>query len=280
MKTNEYFNRLSNPFCITICLALLFLIGALDYLTGEEITFSVFYLIPVSLVSWRTNRWIGILFCFSSAIVWFYADILAGHVYSHPIIPYWNAFVRLCFFVVVSYLLTRLKASLTREKILARSDALTGLLNIRAFSELAEIEMNRSRRFKRPFTIGYIDLDNFKMVNDEWGHSVGDTLLQLVGEVIKKNTRAVNIAARLGGDEFAILLTETGIEDAKQAFSRLQEIIIEAMRGNKWGVTLSIGSVTYNNPPDRVDDMIKRADNLMYSAKSSGKNRIVYEVVD
>jgi GGDEF domain-containing protein len=96
---------------------------------------------------------------------------MTGHVYSHFIIPYWNAFERLCFFLIVSYHLSRLKNSLAQEKLLARIDSLTGLLNLRAFNEAAQSEIDKARRFKRPFTVAYMDMDNFKMVNDQLGHS-------------------------------------------------------------------------------------------------------------
>jgi len=280
MKTTEYISNQSKPFCIAFCLAILFLMGIVDYITGEEISLSVFYLIPVSLATWRTGRWIGILFCFFAALVWFFTDFMTGHIYSHFIIPYWNAFERLCFFLIVSYFLSRMKNSLMREKLLARIDSLTGLLNRIALNDAAQREIDKARRFKHPFTVAYIDLDNFKMVNDQLGHSVGDTLLQLVADIIKKNTRVVDIVARLGGDEFIILLPETEIESAQVVFKKLQERIIEAMQKNRWPITLSIGAVTYINPPDTVDNMIKKADNLMYSAKNSGKNKIIQELID
>ena len=280
VKPFTYFIEMSKPFCVILCSAFLFLIGIIDYITGEEISLSVFYLIPVAFVTWHTGKWIGVLFCFAGATIWFFADTMTGHVYSHIVIPYWNALVRLCFFLAVSYLLTRLKISLMHEKMLSRTDSLTGLLNVRAFYDLANIEINRARRFKRPITIGYMDLDKFKTVNDGLGHSEGDALLQTVAETIRDNTRAVNIAARLGGDEFAVLFTETGIQSAQVVFCRLQEKIMDAMQKNRWPVTLSIGSVTFNNPPDTVDDMLRKADDLMYSAKNRGKNQIVYELVD
>ena len=279
MKIAEYLNRLPQPFCILICIALLILIGFLDHITGEEISFSVFYLVPVSIVTWRTREVIGVLFCILSAIVWFYADIMSGHVYSHNIIPYWNAFVRLCFFVIVSVLFTKFKTSLMHEKELSRTDSLTGLLNMRSFYELADREVNRHRRYKRPFTVAYIDLDNFKTVNDNFGHAVGNTLLKFVAETFKKEIRAIDLVARVGGDEFVIFLGETGREAAQIVFNKLQDQLIDAFDRNKWPVTLSIGAVTYNTPPDKIDDMLRKADNLMYTAKNNGKNRVVYETV-
>jgi diguanylate cyclase (GGDEF)-like protein len=150
---------------------------------------------------------------------------------------------------------------------------------MRAFYDLAQREIERARRFKHPFTIAYMDLDNFKMINDQHGHSVGNELLRIVSETIKKNSRAVDSIARLGGDEFAVLLTETGGESAKVVFSKLHKQIMEVMDRNKWAVTLSIGAVTYITPPNTVDDMLKKADDLMYSVKKGGKNMIKYEAI-
>jgi diguanylate cyclase (GGDEF)-like protein len=279
MRPAEYFNKLPKTFCVLSCTALLAVIGFLDYITGEEISFSVFYLIPVSLATWRTNRGIGIFFCFFAAVVWFYADMLPGHVYSHPVIPYWNALVRLCFFLIVSFLLAKLKDSLLLEKDLARTDALTGLLNMRAFYDSADIEMRRARRFRRPFTVAYMDVDNFKMVNDQFGHDVGSTLLRSIAETIRANVRAIDLTARLGGDEFVFFLGETGKESALLVFTKLQDQIINVFEKSKWPVTLSIGVVTYNKSPDTVDEILKKADALMYSAKNSGKNKIMHETI-
>jgi len=266
--------------CIFLCVTLLLIVGLIDYITGREISLSLFYLLPVSFATWHAGKWTGILFCFAGATIWFFADTMAGHVYSYAGIPYWNAFVRLGFFLVVSYLLTKLRISLAHEKTLSRTDALTGLFNMRAFYDFAETEIQRSRRFKRSLTIGYLDLDNFKTVNDQLGHSAGDALLQSVAEIIRNNTRAVDIPARLGGDEFGILLTETGIESAHTVFLKIQEKILKTMQRNSWPVTVSIGSVTYKNPPETVDYMLRKADSLLYTVKNSGKNRIIHETAD
>jgi len=145
----------------------------------------------------------------ASAITWLIADFTSGHIYSHSAIPYWNMSVRLGTFLIITFLLSTLKSALEHEKELARTDSLTGIANRRYFIELANMEINRACRYKHPFTIVHIDLDNLKAVNDRFGHSTGDTVLRLVVNTIQNNIRATDIVARLGGDEFVILLPET-----------------------------------------------------------------------
>jgi diguanylate cyclase (GGDEF)-like protein len=123
-----------------------------------------------------------------------------------------------------------------------------------------------------------IDLDNFKIVNDCFGHSTGDILLRLVAHTIQQNIRVTDTVARLGGDEFAILLPETGRNVAEAILQKVQKINLEIMRRHGWPVTLSIGVVTFTSPPSTVDETLRISDQLMYSAKNNGKNSIQYEV--
>src|SRR6185312_6159583 len=105
---------------------------------------------------------------------------------------------------------------------LARIDALTGVANGRTFYDLARVELCRFQRTGRPFTVAYLDLDNFKQVNDRLGHPAGDDLLRRVAQVLRDNTRVLDVPARLGGDEFALLLPETDAEDALPVLSKLR----------------------------------------------------------
>jgi len=165
-----------------------------------------------------------------------------------------------------------------QEKQLSRIDFLTGIKNRRYFIELANMEINRTRRYEHPFTMLCIDLDNFKVVNDSFGHSTGDILLRLVARTIWENIRVTDTVARLGGDEFAILMPETGRDVAEVIIQRVQKINLDYMRKHGWPVTLSIGVVTFTNPPSTVDEVLRISDRLMYTAKKNGKNRIEYEV--
>ena len=128
-------------------------IGFLDYLTGYEFAFSVFYVLPISLINWSTNHQFGIVASIASAIVWLLADITSGQSYSHPFIPIWNILIRLAFFVIITFLQSSLKSSLQRERELAYTDYLTTAVNSRYFHELAQMEINRFQRNQRPFTI-------------------------------------------------------------------------------------------------------------------------------
>ncbi len=108
--------------------------------------------------------------------------------------------------MIVVVILSTLKGVLEREKIFARKDFLTGIANRQAFFEFAGIEINRCRRHEYPLTVAYIDCDNFKAINDYFGHQTGDNLLMSVADILQKIIRATDIVARLGGDEFAVLL--------------------------------------------------------------------------
>jgi diguanylate cyclase (GGDEF)-like protein len=129
-------------------------------------------------------------------------------------------------------------------------------------------------------TLAYIDCDNFKAINDCFGHQTGDNLLCSVANTLQKSIRVTDIVARLGGDEFAILLPETGYEQAEVVIRKIQKILLDVMQKNRWPITFSFGVVTFHSPPNTVDEIIKRSDALMYSAKQSGKNMIKHEVVN
>ncbi len=168
--------------------------------------------------------------------------------------------------------------ALERERFLANVDPLTGVLNAKAFRSRARDEIDRSRRYGRPFTLAFSDLDNFKEVNDRFGHSAGDNLLRMVTDIVRKNLRTTDIFARVGGDEFVLLLPETEAEAARAVLGKIQNKLRRSLRDAGLPVTLSVGAVIYLSPPDSVDAMIHEADTLMYQAKHSGKNRIRLEV--
>lgn len=252
------------------------LVASADYLTGYDRAFGFFYLFPVAFVAWFVGERTGIVISCVSALAWHVVNMEGIAPFSSSAVLYWNSATRLGFFLVVALLLSRLKNAMERESALSRTDFLTSALNSRAFSEIGKAEILRARRHGHPFTVIYIDLDNFKVVNDTLGHSVGDALLRHVVNTLRGTVRATDLIARLGGDEFAVLLPETDGEAAKVLVSKLREHLLNAMQDRGWPVTFSVGVLTCVSPPVNVDEMIRLADVLMYEAKKTGKNAIRY----
>lgn len=251
------------------------LIGFFDYLTGPELSFAIFYLVPIALGAWWGGFSLGILLSMACAVSWQMVEIAEGSS-ARPAIHLWNGTVRFGIFVITSSLLARLRMSLFLEKKLARSDPLTGAANGRTFYEAVSQSVERCLRSDQPLTLAYLDLDNFKWLNDKLGHSSGDQALCDLVRTIQQNIRVTDLLARLGGDEFALLLPECGEADALAILDRVQERFTELMQGRKWPVTLSIGATTFPKPTRDVDAMVRRVDELMYQAKKAGKNRIVH----
>ncbi|MBN2402377.1 MAG: GGDEF domain-containing protein [Spirochaetes bacterium] len=208
-----------------------------------------------------------------------YTDKKFDFQYSNYIIPYLNNTFRLIISLIITYIISELRIALDKQKDLARIDPLTSIANSRAFYETADMEFQKARRHGFPISVLYMDLDNFKEVNDTLGHSTGDMLLKLTADALIKNIRNIDIAARLGGDEFGILLTQTGAEAAYVVAQKLKDMMKKLVQNNNWPVTLSIGIVTFLKAPDSVDEMMKKADLLMYSAKFDGKNNIKQSVI-
>ena len=274
----QFLASCGNGFWLLTGILLVATLGFVDYLTGAEIAFSFFYLLPISLLSWFSKRRFAVAMAILSAITWAWADIATGNAFSHPAILYWNTCVQLAFFLVTSLLLSKLRAALHHEQALARTDLLTGAANHRFFLEFAQAEMERCARYAHPFTVGYLDLDDFKAVNDSHGHSAGDELLRAVVRSAGTQLRKTDLVARMGGDEFAVLLPETGEEPARAAFEKIRRSLLEEMKRNEWPVTFSIGVLTCRQPPQSLDGLLNLADRLMYSVKQNGKNGVAYAV--
>ena len=272
--------RFNPPTIALIGFVLIVLTGGIDYLTGYEFSFSVFYVFPIALVTWCNNRRLGMVAALASAGAWLVADTASGHAYTQPLIPIWNTLIRLTFFVIIVLLLVALKQALQREIKLARYDNLTGALNGRSFYQVAQRECDSLRRYRHAFTIAYIDLDDFKCVNDRLGHAAGDQVLRTVVRACTDNLRRADAVARLGGDEFVLLLPETDQDPARLALAEVRGILLGEMGAKGWPVTFSIGALTCRAAPHSVDELVRLADDLMYRVKRDGKNAITHATYD
>lgn len=259
---------------VLLSLLLLALVALLDTVTGEELSFSIFYVVPVSYAGASISRRAGFVLAVLSSATWGYLEVTTGRPYSAAWIPYWNTGVRLGFFVLVNELIDRLRRAHAAQRALARQDSLTGIANARVFREYADQAIATSRRTGRPLTVAYVDLDKFKQVNDALGHSEGDRLLRTVAGLLSDNVRSTDVVARLGGDEFGVLMPDTDSAAARVSLERIAAALAHDV-GARWEVGATIGAVTFAEPPSGVDVALHEADALMYRGKAEGRGRIV-----
>ena len=159
----------------------------------------------------------------------------------------------------------------------AVTDELTGLANRRRFMEFVQLELKRAERFQSPLGLLLVDLDDFKLVNDRFGHGTGDEVLRALSDVFRESLRDVDLAARLGGEEFAVLLPETDYSGAAGVAERLRASLasleLQDPDGQGFGVTASFGVAVYPEAQS-VDELLRTADAALYRAKAEGKNRV------
>lgn len=279
-KLLSSFEGLRKGWLLIFSLGAVVILGFIDFFTGTEFSLSFFYLIPVTAMAWAVSKNSGLIFSVLCASVWLTTNLLAGQMFSTIIIGAWNTLIRFGFFAVVAILLAELRHALEEERLLANTDPLTGALNRRSFNELAEKKMIVAEVNRRSYTMMYIDVDNFKMVNDKLGHAVGDLVLKSVVDTIQAQIRNSDLLARLGGDEFAILLTDIDQEQAKPIAERLQSSLLENMKYNEWEITFSIGVLTVLSMPESADKLVSLTDALMYEVKNKGRNAIQYSTFE
>lgn len=278
-QINKFFLKISRLKLAVLSVALILLVGVIRYNTGTEYALSLFFLFPIVFSTWYVGRGAGIIMSIFSSITWLIADLYLLSNLSDLHIPFINETFRLIVFLLVTYLVWGFKTALEAQKELARTDPLTGISNRRSFFEFAEIELKKAYRFKYNVSIIYMDIDDFKIVNDNLGHQMGDNLLKVVAETLSKNIRDIDFVARFGGDEFGIFLSRTDEKGARFLAEKLHKRLLDRMRHHNWPATFSIGVATFQNCNIRVYEMLHIADKLMYFAKRNGKNRIAHQVI-
>ena len=270
-----------------LAVAAIAVVGLLDYVTGPWMSFALFYVTPVLGAAWWLGRGPALLASLTAGIAWFEAEAWDHRGESTRTLM-WNSMSRLLMLVAMAAMVVRIREDRRRLKEmnarlsellhgaekLARTDALTNLPNRRAFLERLSEELAHARRNATPVCIAYIDIDNFKRLNDERGHVEGDQFLKKIAQAIRDTIRGSDVAARLGGDEFAVLFT-----DAKRsAVEPLAHRLLARTRalGERYpglAVGASVGMAWFETAPEAPEQLVDRADGAMYEAKSAGKHR-------
>ena len=252
-------------------------ITIIRYITGPAFQVGQFYIIPIFMVTWYVGRNSAIIIATISILFWIIFDYFTLQTLAQGLAPGLNEIFRLIIYIFIIQLVYKLRSLLKTLQEMSRTDTLTNICNRRSFFKGAQLELERARRFKHMLSLIYIDLDNFKTVNDTLGHLVGDQLLKEVAMALNDHTRNADIVARVGGDEFCVLLMETDKDDSLLVYNKLEKHILEIMKKNNWPVTMSSGIVTFHEQPDSVEEMIAEADSIMYEGKQGGKNRIIHK---
>lgn len=269
----DWLEHRSRRFHVVIGLLMMATVGLLKAELGPQVAFSAISLIPIAYLTWFASRAMGIAAALGSASGLLLLNLLDVHKYSEASVAFWNAAMDLGVFLVIAYSLSTTKTLYLRARALSREDALTGVLNRRGFVEALSVEARRARRYRYPITLAYIDLDDFKRINDRFGHNVGDQLLKATAQALRESVREVDAVGRLGGDEFVVLLTAV---DADAAAAVLRKVAASLQtRTSAYGLSLSVGAISFTHPEEDADRMIDAADRAMYTAKREGKHRIV-----
>lgn len=182
-------------------------------------------------------------------------------------------------YLLIAYLTTMLSADLQYArkmfKHLSETDDMTGLNNIRAFNSILELEIKKSTRYQRTFSLLMIDADNLKDINDRFGHEAGDRLIKAMANTIQGCMRESDILARYGGDEFIALLPETDVQHATEAGERIRKAVENTafdMDGQQIKSTVSIGIASYPQQASNTIELLRKADRALYASKHAGRN--------
>ena len=170
-----------------------------------------------------------------------------------------------------------LRAAKKYAEELSQMDELTGMKNRRAFFEQGNRLLEQAKRYKHPISVIMMDIDYFKSINDNFGHSIGDKVLQAVAEPLQRLVREIDIVARMGGEEFAFILPETGLEEAASLAERLRseiENLVLDNKGHQIRITASFGVITCKNGDGNIEVLLTDADDALYMAKKNGRNQI------
>ncbi len=265
--------RLPDPVTLAIGLALIVAL-VIGLRPDRGLPFTDVFLIPVAAVGWLTRSrgygYVAALAAASASVV----VTLSGPTAATPGSAVIAGLARLVLYLIVLSLLTAMRHMQLAHELDARTDPLTRLDNARAFRDLAEAELERSRRYRHELSLAYLDIDDFKAVNDAAGHAEGDRVLREVSHVLRSGVRSVDTVARLGGDEFAVLMPETSAAEARDVLERLRSQLARLRTAAGESVCFSIGLVTFDRPPGSLEELLGAGDDLMYHAKRNGKDRV------
>ncbi len=250
-------------------------IGWVEVQTSARVALGMALLAPVALVAWVGSRAQTVFIAALGVLVWLAADVTTRQALGAPTLLVANTLIRALVLVGAGVLLNSLSARLREHERLGRLDPLTEVLNRRAFLERLDYALVLARRNREPLTLVYVDIDDFKHVNDSHGHDEGDHVLQRVALVLQQCTRRSDSVARLGGDEFALLLPNTDLAGTATMLADVRDRLRALHGADRNAPTCSIGAVEFHDGELSAAAAVTQADRLMYAVKTTGKDGFV-----
>ncbi len=262
------------------------LIGVLDYSIANAfpvemaryVSLDVLYCLPIIQTArltaihtmrrydTQTSTFVGV----AVALIWSASEAVISWPYFPLSAFVLNTFTRSVVFTVIGRVLIKL----WRERKYAYLDALTGLANRLELLERLEAEQGRSERSGRPYSLLLIDIDQFKMLNDDFGHHVGDEALKVMADILRGSSRKMDVPARLGGDEFVLLLPETDKSSCDILIKRMETSTQQIFAERSWPISVSIGRTTNIGKNQDADMVLRLADESMYQAKKLKQQKL------
>jgi diguanylate cyclase (GGDEF)-like protein len=266
--------RIPDVVLLAVGLGLVAGLTAFKLTIGHSVTVIDFLFVPVVWVGWFANaRWCGYAVAAVAAVLSVVVAMVAETQASLAAASAAGV-ARFALYLLVLALLGMMRRERAGHQHSVATDQLTGAANARAFRAVALAEVGRAQRYHHELSLAYIDVDDFKAVNDRFGHSEGDRVLLEVSHMMRSSVRATDTVARIGGDEFAILMPEIGASSARAVIERVRGELARLRTVEGGPVPCSIGLVTFDRPPASLNELVGAGDELLYRAKDNGKDRI------
>ncbi|MGF1572318.1 MAG: GGDEF domain-containing protein [Sumerlaeia bacterium] len=258
-----------------LSLGLILVIGFIDYITGMDIRVFALYFIPISIMGWRSHErdsWFTSILC---TLAWAFSKSVEINSSHDAFVWSWNISVMFLTFHLIGSLISRMRAYVEDLKMAASKDALTNLFNRREFIAKFSQELTLKHSRNKPMVLMFIDLDDFKDINDTLGHDAGDRVLVSLSRVLESSLRSSDVAGRLGGDEFAVLLNETNKASGEIVIRSILKKLETAGPDESPQIKCSIGAISFSEPPSNPLKALRAADQLMYQVKKTGKGHFI-----
>jgi diguanylate cyclase (GGDEF)-like protein len=275
----NFFDRRTKRTMALIAIAITVLLGILDFVTGTELHFLVFYLLPIALASWYVNRSSGIYLAIICSLAWLLAESLGGRSYSSLWVSGWNFIMRTGAFVAFSLSQSHLRAKFDALSELAKKDFLTGLPNGRAFYELTARELERALGLE-PLTLAFIDLAGFKWINHRLGYATGDQMICTIANAIRQHVPRPDLVGRIGGTSFAILLPRTASEEANCILEQVHSALKNERRKYAQPITFFISAVACTKTPHSIAELMHQAESQMTRMKGGTKDLLQIATIE